>query len=319
MFRSLNRRFAATMVLPATVAAFTVAATLVSSTAPPPVAELGPIVHVASQSIDRNIVANFNSGSATSWANTYDSVIRQIRARVSRGTLREGVIDQTNTEDYFGVHFQAGTGTAQATVVFNAANLYVVGYYNHALNTYVRMGLGPHNPVGAAHVREDFLRRGDYGYLERQAGVSRRDLPLGMGALNGAIITLRTPRALGTAPISRTDEQAAAIVTIIQMFAEGARFDFASYNIGESVRRGREFTAGTNIRVSPTGNTNNGPEPTALVTLMDFETVWAQLSAYLRDFLQHASRAFRFAVTETLVFVTVQAVANQLAVAHGKG
>jgi hypothetical protein len=139
-----------------------------------------------------------------------------------------------------------------------------------------------------------------------------------MGALNSAIITLRTPRALGTTPISRTGEQAAAIMTIIQMFAEGARFDFASSNIGEAARRGRTFTAGTSIQVSPTGNTN-GPGSTSAITLMDLETVWAQLSTYLRSFIDHASRAFRFEVTPAFVFVTVQAVANQLAVAHGKG
>ncbi|MFD5128857.1 ribosome-inactivating family protein [Streptomyces olindensis] len=276
------------------------------------------LTHVQLAAADRitdNITANFNSGDHNAWANTYNSVIRQIRARVSNGTLREGILRQrpANVNDYFAVHFQGGVGTSQLSLVFNAASLYVVGYYNHATNTYVRMGAGPNNPVNAAHVRNDFIRQGDYGYLERLGHFDRSDQTLGIGGFFGALSTLRDGRPLGSVPATQTAAQAAAITTMIQMFAEGARFDFVSSNITQYARDGRTFTAGTYIPVRPDGGNANELARTAVVNAIDWENVWAQLSRYVRDRLNDG-RAFSFAVGSHLILRNMQAAANQLAV-----
>src|SRR5262245_22622100 len=70
-----------------------------------------------------NRTANFNSGSRFTWANTYTSVISQIRARVTNGSLRDGILRQrpAHVNDYFAVHLQGGVGTSQLSLVFNAA------------------------------------------------------------------------------------------------------------------------------------------------------------------------------------------------------
>ncbi|WP_180685719.1 hypothetical protein [Streptomyces gossypiisoli] len=79
----------------------------------------------AADRVSGNIDANFNSNDRRSWMNTYNSVISQIRERVSNGTLREGILRQrpADVNDYFAVNFQAGVGTPQASLVFNTANL----------------------------------------------------------------------------------------------------------------------------------------------------------------------------------------------------
>lgn len=269
----------------------------------------------ASDSLSGNINANFNTGSRYNWANTYNSVISQIRARVSNGSVRDGILRQrpANVPDYFAVHFQSGVHTPQLSLVFNAANLYVVGYYNHATNTYVRMGAGPANPVGAAHVRNDFLRQGDYGYLERVGHFDRADQTLGMGALSAALSTLSNGRPLGSVAATQTAEQARAITTMIQMFAEGARFDFISSNIAQWTRDDRTYTAGSFVQVRGDGGTAVELAPTSPVNAIDFENVWAQLSRYVRDRINDG-RTFRFAVGGSLVLLNLQAAANQLAV-----
>ncbi|QOV33182.1 hypothetical protein IM697_23310 [Streptomyces ferrugineus] len=269
----------------------------------------------AADRITSNITANFNSGSRFTWANTYNSVISQIRARVTNGSLRDGILRQrpANVNDYFAVHFQAGAGNPQLSLVFNAANLYVVGYYNHATNTYVRMGAGPANPVNAAHVRSDFLRQGDYGYLERTGHFDRSNQILGMGAFFSAMSTLANGRPLGSVAATQTAAQANAITTMIQMFAEGARFDFISSNISQYTRDDRTFTAGTYVPVRPDGGNANELARTAVVNSVDWENVWAQLSRYVRDRL-HDGRAFSFAVGSHLILRNMQAAANQLAV-----
>ncbi len=197
--------------------------------------------------------------------NTYNSVISQIRERVSNGTLREGILRQrpADVNDYFAVNFQAGVGTPQASLVFNTANLYVVGYFNHATNTYVRMGAGPANPVNAAHVRSDFLRQGDYGYLERVGGFDRSDQRLGIGTFFSAMSVLRAARPLGSVHATQTAEQASASTTMIQMFAEGARFDFISANIGSNALAGTTFTVGTYVQVRGDGGNANELAPRA--------------------------------------------------------
>ncbi|MFC8520175.1 ribosome-inactivating family protein [Streptomyces sp. NPDC057257] len=278
-------------------------------------ARLGSVQLAASNTISDNITANFNSSSATSWTSTYNSVISQIRSRVSNGSLREGILREraSNVDDYFAVHFQAGTGTSQVSIVFNAANLYVVGYYNHATNTYVRLGSGPTNPVGAATVRSDFLRQGDYSYLERTGGFDRSNQSLGLGAFYSAMSALRDSHALGSVQATQTANQAQAITTMIQMFAEGARFDFISSNIASHTLDGTAFTAGTGIQVRGDGGNPNELGFTASVSAVDWETVWAQLSRYVRDRLNDGA-AFSFRVGASLVLTTMQAAANQLAV-----
>ncbi|MCZ0997529.1 hypothetical protein O1M63_04295 [Streptomyces mirabilis] len=306
------RRLGVSLAVPAALAG------AIYLTGPNPAATTHDLVHVQLAAADRttdNITANFNSGSRFTWVNTYNSVISQIRARVTNGSVRDGILRQrpANVNDYFAVHLQAGVGTPQLSLVFNAANLYVVGYYNHATNTYVRMGAGPDNPLNAAHVRSDFLRQGDYGYLERVGHFDRSDQNLGMGAFFSALSALRNGRPLGSVPATQTTEQARAITTMIQMFAEGARFDFISSNIGSHAREERSFTAGTYVQVRGDGGNANELARTSAVNAVDWENVWAQLSRYIRERMNDG-RAFSFAVGGHLILWNMQAAANQLAV-----
>ncbi|MGQ4390153.1 ribosome-inactivating family protein [Streptomyces sp. SAS_270] len=276
----------------------------------------------AANGLSDNITANFNSGNRFTWYNTYNSVISQIRARVTNGTLRDGILRErpSTAHDYFAVHFQAGVGTPQVSLVFDAANLYVMGYYNHATNTYVRMGNGPdaanptpQNPVNARTVRNNFLSQGDYGYLERTGHFDRAEQTLGMGSFFSAMSALRDGRTLGSVPATQTAQQAQAITTMIQMFAEGARFDFISSNIGSHTRDERTFTAGTFVQVRGDGGNANELAPTDPVRAVDWENVWSQLSRYVRARLNDRG-AFHFAVGGALILTTMQAAANQLAV-----
>nr|WP_223189282.1 ribosome-inactivating family protein [Streptomyces sp. TRM68416] len=173
----------------------------------------------------------------------------------------------------------AGVGTPQVSLVSNTANLYVVGYFTHATNTYGHMGAGPANPVNAAHVRNDFLRQGD-GYLERVGGFDRSDRRLGTGTFFSAMSVLRAARPLGSVHATQAAEQASAITAMIRMFAEGA------------------------------GSTSS---PRASVPMLWPERPSPSLSRYVRDRIND-SRTFNFVVGSTLALRTMQAAANRLAV-----
>ncbi|MFF5965206.1 ribosome-inactivating family protein [Streptomyces collinus] len=322
MLSHITRRIGVTMVLPAVLAGGLVVAGQHSpsagSAAAGPVS-LGHIQKVDAQTTTNNIVANFNSGSPTSWVSTYNSVIAQIRNRATRGTLREGILNEVpaNNDDYFAVHFQEGVGNPQVSVVFNAANMYVVGYYNHARGEYIRMGAGPDRLDGATTVN-NFLTRTDYTYLEsRNIGNFDRGTPnLGIGALSSAIDTLADRRPLRSVPATQLEAQARAITTIIQMFSEGARFDFISANIARAAQNGQGFTAATVVPIAGNGADPGQGNPTVgTVTAIDFENDWARLSQYVRGILITGG-AVNFAVGQFLRFTTVQGIANQLAISY---
>ncbi|MFF4259867.1 ribosome-inactivating family protein [Streptomyces sp. NPDC001663] len=176
----------------------------------------------------------------------------------------------------------------------------------------------PENPVGAGSVRDDFIRQGDYTYLERQGHFERSNQQLGMGLLDGAITTLSQRSALGSVPITQLAAQSQAITAVIQMIAEGARFDFMSANIGEHARNGQTFTAGTQIPVRGDGGPSNEVGPTSLVTGIDWENAWGALSTYVYQHLNTGGQ-FRFQVGQALVLTTITAAANQLALALTPG
>nr|WP_239157671.1 ribosome-inactivating family protein [Streptomyces sp. SID13726] len=240
-------------------------------------------------------------------ANAYNNTISELRRRVTDGTFREGILRERTAEQFFSVNLVA-PDHPQVRLVFNTANLYVVGYETGG--RYTRFGdEGPSDPfnLGASHVRSSFLRQGDYTYLERQGavrfpgGFDRGSQGLGAQGMWRAFETLANPNA--DVPAS-----ARAITLFIQALAEGARFDFMSTNIGQAMRDGDEFTSGSHRPVSGNGGVGG---PLHQVTGIDFQNNWSQIS---RAIINWGNTGAIRIVVGSVVFTTIAALATQIAV-----
>ncbi|MFI1031357.1 ribosome-inactivating family protein [Streptomyces sp. NPDC020951] len=253
---------------------------------------------VAFNTITNSISLNLDASGPTA-VSRYNAAINAIRNRVRdsrivnnyrHGTLYDSIIEEapSNVDDYFAVHLQDANGAPQVSLIMNAANLYVVGFWNHADNTYYRMGLGPNNPTTAATVSNDWLTSGHYTYLTGpQAGnFNRQTQVIGLSNIRNAIRGLRTPE-------STRAEDARSITMLITAFAEAARFDYISARVAQAIEHGTGWSLGT--------------------TGVAYTNSWSSLSGYVRSRLQDR-QPVNYWVDQTHL-TTLQQIAQQLAVA----
>ncbi|WP_216590019.1 ribosome-inactivating family protein [Streptomyces brasiliscabiei] len=310
------RRLAASVALPTLLAGAVLAGGVAA-----PSHSAGKPVTIQAQNVGKEQVTNDTSGpidltitdSGPSTQRAYNAVINQIRQRVadtrtyrgqdgrtySRSHLVNGVIAErpsNATADYFAVHLQARPGTSQISLVLNASNLYVVGFYDHGSRIYYRLGdSGPVNPIGSGvrQTNSAYINSGHYQDLTRMAneqrGVfDRADQAIGLTSIRQAIDTLRDSHT------SRAQD-AGALTLLITSFAEAARFDYISYRIQQAIGGGWTWNLGE--------------------TGVALTNSWSSLSSYLRSRADDGA-SFVFHIGRTMVLYTVADIARQLAVAY---
>ncbi|AMW11036.1 hypothetical protein A4E84_16885 [Streptomyces qaidamensis] len=249
------------------------------------------------------ISIELDTGVHRDFAHRYDALINDIRGRVRGTRLYGNIILAPKKDDYFGVTLAVGNGR-QITLVFNAKNLYIVGWRNHQTNTYYRLGHGPETLPGASAVRN--LNWINYNSMESAAEVGRGSLGISMGTIQGSISDLGNPHYAAAGR-----DQARALLILTQAFAEGARTDFISYRVSQAIRGGHSYYSGESSSISSNGSNSGGSMID--VTGLDFERDWSDLSlAVERATHNHAAPRFRIGDG---YLTTLSAIDAQLAVA----
>jgi hypothetical protein len=134
--------------------------------------------------------------------------------------------------------------------------------------------------------------------MERAAGVARGSLGITMGAIQGSISDLAR---------GNNRDQARALLVLVQALAEGARFDFISYRIGQAMRNNGIFYAGSSSWV-------NGGSRGIELTSLDLENNWGGLSQAVENATQHGWPV-DYEIADGQHFTTMQAIDEQLAMA----
>ncbi|MFD9327713.1 ribosome-inactivating family protein [Streptomyces sp. NPDC060065] len=195
---------------------------------------VGPLGTVPSaQAADGN--PTFKIGEDGRWG--YYGFINQIRAAVddpnSSSTVANSTspVDHTVSSDtgkFFQVDVKAHGGAADAFVrlQIRKSDLYIVGWWSSD-NWYNVVEIGGAGPSarwqdgvyrGVDGVRNTAFR-GDYGSLEKAAGVTRNSLVFNHAGLNAAVWDLLGARGTGTAAV-----QAKGILRMTQFVSEATRF-----------------------------------------------------------------------------------------------
>ncbi|MFE0256849.1 ribosome-inactivating family protein [Streptomyces sp. NPDC059010] len=294
------RNLSTTAVASAALVAVTVAGVsgLTSGNHPSP---LGSQVQLVGEHVPTDGMSyDMNVGVHKDFAKRYDAIINDIRGRL-RGTHLYGNIILTRpVNDYFPVTL--AMGGSQVTLVINARDLYVVGWRNDATNTYWRLNAGP-SAYGGAHPRSiDWV---NYNDMERAAGVSRDSLGISMGAIQGAISDLGSHNST-----TAGRNEARSLLILTQAIAEGARFDFISYRLGQAIRGGYRWFPGTSSRISSNGSSGSGID----VTGIDFENNWDGLSRAAQNATRNGTHP-NYPIGDGHLW-TLAAIDAQLAVAH---
>lgn len=180
--------------------------------------------------------------------------------------LYGGITLARNVDDYFPVSL-ALEGETSVTLVFNARNLYIVGWRNDVTNQYYRLGEGPSTYAGAHP--NNLNTWINYTGMERQAGIGRDSLGISLNTIQGSIRDLGSPRYT-----SAGRDQARALLVLAQAFAEGARFDFIANRVSDAIRNSQSYVTGTSSVISSNRASGGGH----LTTL---EAIDAQLAVAL--------------------------------------
>ncbi|MEU2772013.1 ribosome-inactivating family protein [Streptomyces sp. NPDC007162] len=227
-------------------------------------------------------------------ADQYDAIINFLRGRGGGWSIYQSIRVTRTSDDYFPLTLQVGG--SRVTLIFNARNLYVTGWYNEVTHQYVRLGAGPATMPGqnGATQNRNWL---NYTQMESAAGADRGSLGITMGAIQGAITDLSR---------GNWRDQARALLVLVQAFAEGARFDFISYRIGHAMRSNGIFYAGSSSAV-------NGGSGALSLTSLDLENNWGGLSQAAENATQnHYPLNYQIGSGS---FTTMQALDEQLALA----
>ncbi|MDX2757219.1 ribosome-inactivating family protein [Streptomyces europaeiscabiei] len=235
-------------------------------------------------------------------AETYNSIINDIRGRVRGARLYNNIILTQGANDFFDVTLAVGNGENSITLIFNARNLYVVGWRNNRTGVYYRMD-GPSRLPGQIG---DTQHRNwlNYSDMERAGEIDRGNMGITMGAVQGAVSDMATTTN------SRT--QARALLILVQAFAEGARYDFISYRVSQAIRNNGVFHTGSSSTVSGNGSGQDLYE----VTGLELENNWQTLSdAVTNATHNHTNPNVRIGDAR---FTTLQAIDAQMAFALHK-
>ncbi|MDG5804699.1 ribosome-inactivating family protein [Streptomyces ossamyceticus] len=236
-------------------------------------------------------------------AGMYNSIINDIRGRLRGTHLYNNIVLTQGGNDFFDLTLAVGSGQNSITLVINARNLYVTGWRNNRTGVYYRMGAGPATlpeQTGATQPRNWI----NYSDMERAGQIDRGSMGITMGSIQGAVSDLATT--------NNSRDQARALLILVQAFAEGARFDFISFRIGQAIRNSGIFFAGSSSTVSGNGSGQDEFQ----VTGLQLENNWETLSNAATNATQnHTSPNVRIGNGR---FTTMAAIDAQLAVALRK-
>lgn len=122
------RRLRPSAVVPAALVGV-LAVTGVSGLAEAPPSSLGGAVQLVDENVPTDGMSyDMTSTNRSEVGRRYDAIIRDIRGRVRATPLYGGITLTRNQDDYFPVTL--AMGRSQITLVFNARNLYIVGWRN---------------------------------------------------------------------------------------------------------------------------------------------------------------------------------------------
>ncbi|MFF7259592.1 ribosome-inactivating family protein [Streptomyces sp. NPDC008159] len=234
-------------------------------------------------------------------ADRYNGIINDIRGRLRGTRLYNNIVLTQGGNDFFDVTL--AVGQSNITLVFNARNLYVTGWRNNRTGVYYRMGEGPLTLPGqnGATQNRNWL---NYGDMERAGQIDRGSMGITMGSIQGAVSDLSNT--------NNSRDQARALLILVQAFAEGARFDFISYRVGQAMRNSGIFHAGSSSAVSGNGSGQDEFQ----VSGLQLENNWENLSTTARNSTQNHTNP-NFAIG-TGRFTTMAAIDAQMAVALRK-
>ncbi|WP_217545386.1 ribosome-inactivating family protein [Streptomyces sp. GbtcB6] len=269
---TIVRRLGTTALLPALLAGAVLLADADADGAPAPRSTaLGDIRTVASDKVSDGTSHDLSASDPEDFKRAYDGVVEQIRRRTGSSRLYNNIVLTAAGNDYFDITLANRAGD-QVSLVFNARNLYVEGYRNLGENRYYRFG-GPANPYPGTVRNDRVVERNwlNYADMQRAASVNDRGvLEINQGAIRNAI------SSLGNATAATEQVQARSMLILVQAFAEAARFDYISYNLGQALGQGRSWRSGQQSEVSSNGSNSGGSMIT--VSGLDFENDWSALS-----------------------------------------
>ncbi|MFE4973515.1 ribosome-inactivating family protein [Kitasatospora sp. NPDC056651] len=166
-----------------------------------------------------------NTGTAGTGA--YRDFVQALRLRATDGQVFYQGIYRTRptaVNDLFPLHLTAGTG-ARVDLVIRASNLYVVGWYLPATDTFYALTDTP-TPVYKPTPNTTTVPTGfDGGYvtLENKGTVKRDTVSLSRDKVNQSVIDLAAPTT-GTPPKLDVPKACNALLVLIQDASEAARF-----------------------------------------------------------------------------------------------
>ncbi|WP_030945499.1 ribosome-inactivating family protein [Streptomyces sp. NRRL S-646] len=222
----------------------------------------------------------------------YDAIINFLRERGGSWNLYGSIRLTKDKNDYFPLTLRVGQ--TAITLIFNARNGYVTGWFNEQTHQYVRLNEGPGSYEGQEGQNRNWL---NYSQMEAAAGVDRGSLGITMGAIQGSISDL----ARGA-----NRDQARALLVLVQALSEGARFDFISYRIGQAMRNNGIFYAGSSSVI-------NGGSGAIQLTSLDLENNWGGLSQAVENATQNGW-PINYQIGSG-AFTRMQAIDEQLAMA----
>jgi hypothetical protein len=227
-------------------------------------------------------------------ADQYDAIINFLRGRGGGSSLYQSIRMTRTGDDYFPLTLQVG-GT-RVTLVFNARNMYITGWFNENTRQYFRLGHGPGSLPGqnGPTQNRNWL---NYNDMERAGQIDRGSQGIHMGSIRGAVSDLAN---------ANWRDSARGLLVLTQAFAEGARYDFMSYRIGRAMRSNGAFYAGSSSTVY------GGSRPLTL-TGLDLENSWGPLSQAAENSTQN-HRPLNFQIGDGS-FTSMQALDEQLAMA----
>ncbi|MBD0674987.1 ribosome-inactivating family protein [Streptomyces sp. CBMA156] len=163
----------------------------------------------------------------TAGTGAYRDFVQALRLRATNGQVFYQGIYRTRPEavnDLFPLHLTAGTG-ARVDLIVRASNLYVVGWYLPAGDTFYALTDKPepvYNPTGhTTPVPTKF--DGSYITLENKGTVERDSVSLSRDKVNQSVIDLAAPTT-GTPPKLDVPKACNALLVLIQDTSEAARF-----------------------------------------------------------------------------------------------
>ncbi|KFF96700.1 hypothetical protein IQ62_34910 [Streptomyces scabiei] len=224
----------------------------------------------------------------------YDAIINFLRERGGGWSLYHSIRMTRTSDDYFPLTLQVGRN--RVTLIFNARNMYVTGWFNENTRQYIRLGHGPGSLPGqnGPTQNRNWL---NYNDMERAGQIDRGSQGITMGSIRGAITDLAN---------ANWRDSARGLLVLTQAFAEGARYDFISYRIGRAMRNNGIFYAGSSSTVF-------GGSGAVTLTALDLENNWGPLSQAVENSTQN-----HFPINYQIgsgSFTTMQAIDEQLAMA----